>query len=528
MFVPLSVLEFRDRAVRYFGDKVGVVDGAKRFTYREYGERTHRLANALRDLGIGPGDRVSFVSFNTHHLLEAYYGVLEAGAILNPINVRLAPHEIAYILDHAGARVLFYQADLRPLVEGVVGRLRSRPILVVLEGETGPLADHEYEALLAAASPAPLDPPIDENAIAELFYTSGTTGLPKGVALTHRALHLHALYALLGLGLDDTAVVLHVVPLFHVNGWGAPHWLTVVGGRHVMLRKFDPLELFRLVETERVTHLLGVPTIFNAILNHPERSRFDLSSLRLAIIGGAPASPALVANLEEALGVRAMSGYGLTETSPVLTLAVPRAHLEARSTPQESQGRRAWTGWPIPGVQLRVIDQQGRDVPADGETLGEIVVRSNVVMEGYYRDPEATAEAFRDGWFHTGDIAVVDADGYVLIKDRAKDIIIRGGENISSVEIENAIASHPGVYEVAVVAAPDEQWGESPVAFVVPKPGVTLSTEELVDHCRRHLAGFKIPREFIMRESLPKGGTGKILKSELREPLWAGREKRVS
>jgi fatty-acyl-CoA synthase len=218
MFVPLSVLEFRDRAVRYFGDKVGVVDGAKRFTYREYGERTHRLANALRDLGIGPGDRVSFVSFNTHHLLEAYYGVLEAGAILNPINVRLAPHEIAYILDHAGARVLFYQADLRPLVEGVVGRLRSRPILVVLEGETGPLADHEYEALLAAASPAPLDPPIDENAIAELFYTSGTTGLPKGVALTHRALHLHALYALLGLGLDDTAVVLHVVPLFHVNG----------------------------------------------------------------------------------------------------------------------------------------------------------------------------------------------------------------------------------------------------------------------------------------------------------------------
>jgi fatty-acyl-CoA synthase len=232
--------------------------------------------------------------------------------------------------------------------------------------------------------------------------------------------------------------------------------------------------------------------------------------------------------LEEALGVRALSGYGLTETSPVLTLAVPRAHLEARSTPQESQGRRAWTGWPIPGVQLRVIDQQGRDVPADGETLGEIVVRSNVVMEGYYRDPEATAEAFRDGWFHTGDIAVVDADGYVLIKDRAKDIIIRGGENISSVEIENAIASHPGVYEVAVVAAPDEQWGESPVAFVVPKPGVTLSTEELVDHCRRHLAGFKIPREFIMRESLPKGGTGKILKSELREPLWAGREKRVS
>jgi acyl-CoA synthetase (AMP-forming)/AMP-acid ligase II len=527
MIVPLSVLEFRDRAERYFGPKVGVVDGDRRFTYAEYGERTHRLAGALVGLGVAPGDRVSFITYNTHQLLEAYYGVLEAGAVLNPINIRLTPDDIAYILDHAESRVLFFHRDFTPLVEQVVPRLARRPILVVLEGDADSGADHEYEGLLAAADPTPRTPDIDENAVAELFYTSGTTGRPKGVALTHRNLHLHAVYAELGLHFGEDDVVLHVVPLFHVNGWGTPHYLTMVGARHVMLRKFDPVALMTLVEQERITQLLGVPTIFNAVLNHPERSRFDFSSLRHAILGGAPSSPALVAALEREIGCQAIVGYGLSETSPVLTLAVPRVWLTEEGPPEAKQARQAMTGWPIPGVALRVVDAEGRDVRPDGEQIGEIVARSGTVMEGYYRDPEATAGSIRDGWFHTGDMATVDAAGDVTIKDRSKDVIIRGGENISSVEIENALASHAAVLECAVVAAPDERWGEAPVALVVLKDDAGVAEEEILAHCRERLAGFKVPREVVLRGALPKGGTGKILKAELREPYWAGHEKRV-
>jgi len=527
MFVPLSVLEFRDRAATYFGDKVGVIDGDRRFTYRSYAERTHRLANALVGLGIAPGERVSFLTYNTHHLLEAYYGVLEAGAVLNPVNVRLTAHEIAYILDHAGSRLVAFHRDFLPLVEAIAPGLTSRPRFVVIEGEAGGLADDEYEALVAGGSPEPRHPPVDENATAELFYTSGTTGLPKGVALTHRALYLHSLFAEVGLGFTEDDVVLHVVPLFHVNGWGVPHFLTMVGGRHVMLRRFDPVALMELVERHGVTRLLGVPAIFNAVLHSHERARFDLSSLRQLIIGGAPASPALVSALEAEIGVQAIVGYGLSETSPILTLAQPRRTLTESEPPGRRLERQAMTGWPIPGVAIRVTDSEGADVRADGEQIGEIVVRGNSVMAGYYRDPDATAVALRDGWLRTGDMATIDEAGYVLIKDRSKDIIIRGGENLSSVEVENALSAHPAVLECAVVAAPDERFGEAPVAIVVLKPGATATVAELRAHCRKRLARFKVPREFHFRESLPKGGTGKILKAELREPFWTGYESRV-
>ncbi len=526
MFIPLSVLEFRDRAAAYFGDKIGVIDGDREDTYRTYAERTHRLANALLGLGVRPGDRVSFITYNTHHLLEAYYGVLEAGAVLNPINIRLAPHEIAYILDHAGSRVVAFHRDFTPLVEAIAPALSSRPRFVVLEGEAGGIASDEYEALLAGGSPEPHQPQIDENAIAELFYTSGTTGLPKGVALTHRQLYLHAMASEVALGFGEDDVVLHVVPLFHVNGWGVPHFLTMVGGRHVMLRRFEPTALLELVERHRVTRLLGVPAIFSAILHH-DRSRYDLSSLRQLIIGGAPASPALVKGLEDGFGVQAIVGYGLSETTPILTLAQPRRAVTDTEPPERRIARQAMTGWPIPGVAIRVVDTSGRDVRPNGEQIGEIVVRSNTVMHGYYRDPDATAGAMLDGWFRTGDMATIDEAGYVVIKDRSKDVIIRGGENLSSVEVENAIAAHPAVLECAVVAAPDEHFGEAPVALVVLKPGATATATELRRHCRAHLARFKVPREFHFRDSLPKGGTGKILKAELREPFWKGYESRV-
>jgi fatty-acyl-CoA synthase len=527
VFVPLSVLEFRDRAATFFGDKVGVIDGDAAFTYRDFATRTHRLANAMVGLGVSPGDRVSFITFNTHHLLEAYYGVIEAGAVLNPINIRLAPHEIEYILGHAASTVVFFHRDFAPLVEAIGPRLSPRPTFVVLDGDAGGVADHGYEALLASASTAPLDPEIDENALAELFYTSGTTGLPKGVAMTHRELYLHSLAAQIGLAFTEDDVVLHVVPLFHVNGWGTPHFLTMVGGRHVMLRKFDPTALMTLVERHRVTRLLAVPTIFNAVLNSRERSRFDLSSLRQLIVGGSPASPDLVRALESELGVQAIVGYGLTETSPIITLAQPRSVLTEGEPPERRQERQSMTGWSIPGVRIRVVDGDGVDVAPDGVQIGEIVVRGNTVMDGYYLDPEATAVAIRDGWLHTGDMATIDAAGYLLIKDRSKDIIISAGENISSVEIEVALGAHPAVLECAVVAAPDDKRGEVPVAIVVLKPDATATATELRAFCRDHLAAHKVPREIQFRDALPKGGTGKILKAELREPFWAGLESRV-
>jgi fatty-acyl-CoA synthase len=527
MFIPLSVLEFRDRAAAYFGEKIGVVDGERAFTYRHWAERTHRLANALAGLGVGPGDRVSVLTYNTHQLLEAYYGVLEAGAVLTPVNIRLSPHEIGYIIDHAGSKVVIFHHDFRPLVEAIAPRLSSRPRLVVMEGDVGGVATDEYESLIAGGSADPRHPQVDENAIAELFYTSGTTGLPKGVALTHRQLHLHALYAQAWLGFGEDDVLLHVVPMFHVNGWGVPHFLTMVGGRHVMLRRFEPAALMEQVQRHHVTRLLGVPAIFNALLHSGERSKYDLSSLRQLIIGGAPASPSLVRALEETFGTQTFAGYGLTETSPILTLALPRQVVTEAEPPERRIERQAMTGWPIPGVQMRVLAADGRDVRPDGSQIGEIVVRGNTVMEGYYRDPDATGVALRDGWLHTGDMAVVDEAGYVLIKDRSKDVIIRGGENLSSVEVENAITAHPAVLECAVVAAPDPRFGEAPVAIVVLKPGASATVAELRAHCRKQLARFKVPREFHFRDALPKGGTGKVLKTELREPFWKGYESRV-
>ncbi|MDQ3384435.1 MAG: long-chain-fatty-acid--CoA ligase [Actinomycetota bacterium] len=501
MELPLTPLDLLTRARRLFPDRVGVVDGDVRRTYTELAGRCDRLAAALRDeLGVAPGDRVAWLCGNTSELLEAYFGVLLAGAVLLPLNIRLAPAESRFVLGDAGARLLFRHPDQPDPLAGVTGPDVRQVVL-------GP----DYEALLARQDAAPFPvPEVDERAVAELFYTSGSTGSPKGVLLTHRALYLHAIHSALTSGIAGDDVILHTIPLFHVNGWGTPHYLTGLGGVHVMLPRFDPGEVLRLIEEERVTRLFAVPAMVRLLLDHPDVATRDLSSLRQASIGGAPTSPMMLAEVEARFGCTCICGYGMTESSPTLTRSLDKPG-EAPSA-----ARRATTGLPILGVDARVLDDDDVEVPWDGETTGEVCARSNHVMAGYWNRPEETAAALRGGWLRTGDIAVVDPDGYLTLVDRKNDLIISGGENVSTVEVEHAIATHPAVHEVAVVGVADERWGEVPKAWVALRPGAELTEGELLAFTRERLAGFKTPKSVVFLDELPHGGTGKIMKHDLR------------
>lgn len=499
---------------------MGVVCGSHELTYAELKRRAERLATGLRELGVAAGDRVGYLSFNNHQLFEGYFGVPQARAVLMPLNVRLTEPELAAILQHSGARVLIYEDEFLPLVE----RLR----------EACPAVAHwisierDYESVLAAGHEEHADVmSYDELAIGELFYTSGSTGTPKGVMLSHRTLYLHALDYALQYRQAATMIDLHTIPLYHANGWGRPQASTMLGTRQIMVRRFDPEHVFQLVEKHRATDMCLVPTMANALVNSSARERFDLSSLRHINMGGAANSPELVARVERAFpGCECSSGYGLTETSPVITHTEQKLALQLPE--EERYLRQSKTGWPLPGVTLRVVDTEMRDVPRDGATVGEIVAMGDHVMDGYFGDAAATEAAFSGPWLHTGDMAVWEADNYINIVDRKKLIIVSGGENISSIEVENTIAAHPAVLECAVVAAPDERWGEVPAAFVVLRPGAKLTAEALLSFLRERLAKFKLPRivEFC-EDPLPKTGTGKIRKLELRERFWAGEKARV-
>jgi len=520
MNIPLTPIRFLYRAVDLYPNKTGVVSGDARFTYAAFGERCERLAAGLRACGIRPGDRVAYLSFNTHQLLEGYFGVPLAGAVVMPLNVRLTPAELACILQHAGPRILVYEPDFAPLVE----QLRSA--CPAIERWIGSGA--EYEELLSGGRLARPDPfSFDENATCELFYTSGSTGTPKGVMLSHRTLYLHAMAVACTLIQDDRVVDLHTIPLFHANGWGQPHAATMHGATQVMVRRFDPPQVFRLIQEEKATFMSLVPTMANALLNAPEIASFDLSSMREIMLGGAASSPELIARLEQAFHCKAVAGYGLTETSPVVTCARDKSTVEIASD-EERWRRHSMTGWPVPGCEVRVVDLHMHDVPRGLGSIGEIVIRGDMVMDGYYKEPAATEAVMSDGWLHTGDMAVWDEDGYVQIVDRQKDIIISGGENISSIEVERAISAHPGVLECAVVAAPDPQWGEVPAAFVVLKPGRSLNEAEMCAFLQARVARFKMPRRWQFSDApLPKTGTGKIVKRALREAFWGGKERRV-
>jgi fatty-acyl-CoA synthase len=527
MFVPLTPLRCLQRAVDLFGNKIGIVSGPQQFTYTQFGERCGRLATALAKAGIGHGDRVAYLSFNNHQLLEGYYGVIQAHAIVMPLNVRLSPVELINILNHSGARMLLFENDFAPLVEMLKPACREIERYVTLDGKI-PAADLTYEELLDSGRPEPIDIfSYDESAVAELFYTSGSTGTPKGVMLGHRTLYLHAL-AVASLFEDvDTMVDLHTIPLFHANGWGRPQASTLLGTQQIMVRRFEPATVFRLIQEYRATDMSLVPTMANALLHAPDIGKHDLTSLRKIMIGGAAASPELIERMEKAFHCDVFAGYGLTETSPLLTTARPKRGVPYKSDADRHR-RRAMAGWPVPGIQVRVVDTNMHDVPRDMHTIGEVIAAGDHIMEGYFREPDVTKSVMSGAWLHTGDMAVWDEDGFIHIVDRKKEIIISGGENISSLEVEKAIFAHPEVFECAVVAAPDDRWGEVPAAVVVRKPGSTLTSEALLEYLQSRLGKFKLPRliEFS-DEPLPKTGTGKIRKLILRERFWAGKEKRV-
>ncbi|HZP43793.1 MAG TPA: acyl--CoA ligase family protein [Candidatus Binatia bacterium] len=524
----LTPLSFLARAAHVHAGRTAAVYGRRRFTYADLHARVARLAAALRGAGLRPGDRVAFVAPNVPAMLEAHFGVALAGGVLVAINTRLNADEIAYILEHSRARFLFVEAELAAGVRTVPTVER---VITIDDPEFAPGAPRafdgpEYEAFLDVAP----DPTLvwavpNEEDLYSINYTSGTTGRPRGVMYTHRGAYLNALSEVIIARLDAASAYLWTLPLFHCNGWGFPWAVTAAGARHVLLRKVDPPVVWRLVAEEGVTHFNGAPTVLIMLINDRSAPRGRLARpLRIAT-GGAPPSPTLLAQWEK-IGAELIHIYGLTETYGPHTTCEWQPEWDALPDDERARLRARQGVANAVACELRVVDAEMRDVPADGATMGEVVMRGNNVMRGYFEDPEATAKAFAGGWFHSGDMAVVHPDGYIELRDRAKDIIISGGENISTIEVEQAIARHPDVLEVAVVAVPDDTWGEVPKAFVVPKEGRALTQADVIAHCRRTLAHFKCPKA-VELGPLPKTSTGKVQKFVLREREWKGREKRI-
>ncbi len=525
---PLTPLSFLERAADVFAERTAVVHGPRRESYRELAAHATRLARALEASGIRPGDRVAYLCPNIPELLVAHFAVPLAGAVLVAINTRLAPDEVATILRHSGARLLVVDTELHPTVARIVAECPEiTQVVLVDDAGVAPVGPGvPYPDLLARGSDEPLPWTIeDEDATVSLNYTSGTTGQPKGVMYTHRGAYLNALGENVTAGHDHDTAYLWTLPMFHCNGWCHPWAITAVGGTHVTIRAFRPDKAWRLIRDEGVTHLCGAPPVLSGLVDSAQAA--PLERPLCVMTAAAPPNPVVLERMED-LGARIVHVYGLTETYGPYTVCQPQVDWAGRPT-AERAGLLSRQG--VAMVQadpIRVVDEAGGDVPRDGATQGEVVMRGNNVMKGYFRDPDATAHAFRGGWFHSGDIGVWHPDGYIELRDRAKDIVISGGENISTIEVEQAILRHPAVVEAAVVGVPDERWGERPKAFVVCREGQTVTTDELRAHVRGLLAGYKCPDAFDLVGELPKTSTGKVQKYVLREREWAGRERRVN
>jgi fatty-acyl-CoA synthase len=526
---PLTPLAFLRRSAEVFPDKTAIVYGDRRISYAEFAAETTRVAHALRGSGTGPGDRVAYLLPNLPEMLVAHFAVPLAGAVLVAINTRLSTDEVRYILDHSGAKLLVVDAALYPTVAPVAGSLKTvEEIITVVDPASpgdGTGSGVIYDDLLARGRDDALAWEVaEENAPISINYTSGTTGKPKGVQYSHRGAYLNSFGEVVHSGHDFDSVYLWTLPMFHCNGWCTPWAVTAIGGTHVCLREVRGDVIWRLIREHRVTHLNGAPTVVTTILRAPEAESLDY---QLTITtAGAPPSPTTILGMER-MGFRIVHVYGLTETYGPYSVnqyqhAWDGLDAEERAVRQSRQGvGMVCADW------LRVVDRDMNDVPADGETMGEVVMRGNNVMLGYYDDPAATEKAFEGGWFHSGDLGVLHPDGYVQLRDRAKDVVISGGENISTIEVEQAIVSHPAVVEAAVIGVPDEKWGERPKAFVVLAPDGRATEDELIEHVKSKIARYKAPKAVEIVDELPKTSTGKVQKFELREKEWAGETSRV-
>ncbi len=521
-YAVLSPLDFIARTASVYPDYPAVIHGSIRYTWQQTYERCCRLASALTRRGIGRGDTVAAMLPNIPAMLECHFGVPMTGAVLNALNIRLDAEAIAFMLGHGEASVIIVDREFGGVIRDAISRLDNPPLVIDVDdpeyGEGEATSDIDYEAFLqeGEADFAWSYPPDEWNAIS-LSYTSGTTGNPKGVVYHHRGAFQNAIGNQAVWGMKQHPVYLWTLPMFHCNGWCFPWTVTAMAGTHVCLRKVDPVRILELIDEHRVTHLCGAPIVLNGLLNVPEKDRTAIDHEVHAMTAGA-APPAQVIGAIEEMGIRITHVYGLTESYGPVTVCAWKSRwddlpLDERASYKARQGVRYHT---LSGVMVGDPDTM-EPVPKDGETIGEIFLRGNTVMKGYLKNPKATEEAFRGGWFHTGDLAAWHPDGYLDIKDRLKDIIISGGENISTIEVEGVIYRHPAVLEAAVVASPDEKWGETPCAFVTLKPdGPEVTEQELIRFCREKLAGFKVPKKIVFSD-LPKTSTGKIQKFVLRE-----------
>jgi fatty-acyl-CoA synthase len=514
METPLSPLEFARRTRRLHGAREAVVDGDLRFTYEQFFDRCDRWSAALQGLGVRQGDRVATIAPNTHAQLESFYAVPQLGAVLVPMNYRLTPDDFVYMVNHSGSTVLCVHSDYLDAIDGVRDQMPGVRHFVAFEGPGDGWLD--YEALIAATGPTFSKPEISERDLLTINYTSGTTSRPKGVMITHRNAAMNTIGTLLHLPMGVGDRYLWTLPMFHANGWTFTWTVTAAGGTHVCLRRVDPALVFSLIRDEHVSWMCAAPTVLIGLANAPASAQGAVPAGVHVVTAGAPPAAATIERLEGGFGWDITHVYGLTETAPFITVCAPLPEHEGLS-PADRAVLKARQGVELlTSGELRVVDDAGGEVPADGVTLGEITVRGNVVMDGYYNDPEATKKAMGDGWFHSGDAAVVHSDGYIEIRDRIKDVIISGGENISSVEVEGALLRHPAVGEAAVVGLPSEKWGETPHAFVVVMPGASVTADELIAFVRDRIAHYKAPRGITFVTDLPKTATGKIQKYVLR------------
>jgi len=517
------------KALKFFPKKEAIVCGERRWTYQEFYDRVNRLSHYLKDLGVEKNDKVAILHPNCHYFLEAYYGITQIGAISVPINCRLSSGEIAFILQDSESKILIADPMFQKQVDPIRGEIKDIVgIIWTGEGKVNKESgDLNYEMVLHQTNFSALpETRITDDDIAQIYYTSGTTGRPKGVMLSHKNVNTHALGTIAELHLTDSDVWIHVAPLFHLADAWATWAITWVGGTHILIREFDAKIVLETIEREKVTLTNLIPTMLNLMVNHPEVGRFDYSSLRVLLSGGAPIAPEVVRKVVETFKCDYIQTYGMTETSPYLTLSILKDHLKKLS--YEDQLRfKSKTGREFIGVELKVVNERGGEIKRDEKEVGEIIVKGDIVTKGYWKLPEETKKSIKDGWLYTGDMAVMDEEGYVTIVDRKKDMILTGGENVYSTEVENILYMHPAILECAVVGVPDQKWGEAVKGIVVLKPGQKATAEEIIQFCKDRIARYKAPKSIDFIDALPRTGSGKIHKKGLRDKYWEGYEKKV-